>query len=47
LRQQVFEPEHIQGDGAWVGPAACSAVNPAWAERIISVQPLQPGGEGA
>ncbi|MBU6440627.1 MAG: flagellar assembly protein FliW [Betaproteobacteria bacterium] len=47
LRQQVFEPEHIHGDGAWVGPGACAAVNPAWAERIISVQPLQSGGEGA
>lgn len=43
LRQQVFEAEQVQGDGNWVGPSACAAVNPAWAERIISVQPLRAG----
>ncbi len=46
LRQQVFEPEHVRGDGAWVGPAACAAVNPRWAERIISVQPAAPAQDG-
>ncbi len=40
LRQQVFEPEQVAGDGAWVGPAACARVDARWAERIISVQPL-------
>lgn len=42
LRQQVFEPEQVLGDGAWVGPAACTTVSPQWAARIISVQPLAP-----
>jgi flagellar assembly factor FliW len=47
LRQQVFEPEHVLGDGAWVGPAACAPVSPAWAERIISVQPRASEASGA
>ena len=47
LRQQVFEPELVAGDGAWVGPSACAAVDPGWAERIIEVQPLAPAARGA
>ncbi len=46
LHQQVFEPEHVKGDGAWVGPAACAPANPRWAERIISVQPAAPAQGG-
>lgn len=39
MRQQVFEPEQVLGDGAWVGPAACAPVQAPWAARIISVHP--------
>ena len=39
MRQQVFEPEQVLGDGTWVGPAACAPVQAQWASRIISVRP--------